>query len=99
MLTGKRPWKAKSELELIKEILQFDLEKFLPNNLTNKSKLFLRRSLCVDYESRMRAKQLIKFKESYSENEENFLKVGENPEKIITSSPLDDKKEKKIENK
>ena len=42
---------------------------------------------------------MFKFKQSYSENDSPFLKVGQNPEKIVTSSPLEDKKERKIQHK
>ena len=60
----------------------------MPTTISNKSKLFLRRSLCINIDKRMSVKELFKFKESYAKNE-----ILELNEKVLHSQPIGNHKE------
>ena len=53
MLTGKTPWKAKTEKELGRMLNSVPIRKLLPKNISQSSENFLIRSLEIDYQARM----------------------------------------------
>ena len=53
MLTGKTPWKAKTEKELGRMLNSVPIKKLLPKNISQSSADFLIRSLEIDYQTRM----------------------------------------------
>lgn len=48
MLTGKTPWRAKTEKELAKLLISVPIKKLLPPSITHSSETFLVRTLAVD---------------------------------------------------
>lgn len=64
MLTGKTPWKAKTEKELVLELRNFKVEDILPKKASEKSKDFLRRVLVLEPEKRMSLEDLFAFERS-----------------------------------
>ena len=53
MLTGKTPWKAKTEKELGRLLNSVPIKKLLPKNISQPSMDFLIRTLDIDFHSRM----------------------------------------------
>lgn len=62
MLFGRAPWKANTEAELLKRILETPVSNLIPKgSLSNASIEFLRRTLDPDSRTRMTPEQLQKF--------------------------------------
>jgi serine/threonine protein kinase len=53
MLTGKTPWRAKTEKELAKQLTAIPIKKLLPPSISQSSEMFLLRSLTCDINERM----------------------------------------------
>ena len=62
LLTGKTPWRAKTEKELGRQLLSVPIDRLLPKNISNASTEFLKRSLCVNYDRRMSPDELIAYR-------------------------------------
>lgn len=58
LLTGRTPWKAKTQKELGKQLLSVPINKLLPQNLSITSIEFLEKTLCVNYDHRMNPQDL-----------------------------------------
>ncbi len=64
MLTGKTPWRSKTEKELLLELCNFKVDDILPKKASEKSKDFLRRVLVLQPEKRMSLEELSDFERS-----------------------------------
>lgn len=53
MLTGKTPWRAKTEKELARLLTSVPIRKLLPPSISHASEIFLVRTLAVDINERM----------------------------------------------
>ena len=53
MLTGKTPWRAKTEKELAKQLVSIPIKKLMPPSISPSSENFLLRTLTVDINERM----------------------------------------------
>ena len=49
LLTGRTPWKAKTEKELGKQLTAIPISKLLPKNISQVSAQFLERTLCSNF--------------------------------------------------
>lgn len=61
MLTGKTPWRAKTEKELAKQLTAIPIKKLMPPSLSSSSENFLLRTLTVDINERMNPEELNRF--------------------------------------
>lgn len=61
MLTGKTPWRAKTEKELAKLMLSVPIKKLLPPSISQSSENFLLRTLTLDINERMSPEELQRF--------------------------------------
>lgn len=62
LLTGKTPWRAKTEKELGRQLLSVPIDRLLPKNISDVSAEFLKKSLAVNYDRRMNPDELFAFK-------------------------------------
>jgi serine/threonine protein kinase len=53
MLTGKTPWRAKTEKDLAKQLTSIPIKNLLPPSISQSSENFLLRALTVDINARM----------------------------------------------
>ena len=53
MLTGKTPWRAKTEKDLAKQLVSIPIKKLMPPSLSHSSESFLLKTLTVDLNDRM----------------------------------------------
>jgi serine/threonine protein kinase len=53
LLTGKTPWRAKTEKELARLLSSVPIKKLLPPSINHSSEVFLKRSLTIDVNERM----------------------------------------------
>lgn len=53
MLTGKTPWRAKTEKDLARQLISIPIKKLLPPSISPSSENFLLRTLTVDLNDRM----------------------------------------------
>jgi len=53
MLTGKTPWRAKTEKDLAKQLVSIPIKNILPPSISQSSESFLLRTLTVDINNRM----------------------------------------------
>jgi serine/threonine protein kinase len=58
LLTGRTPWKAKTEKELGRQLLSVPIHKLMPPNISPTSIEFLEKTLSVGYEQRMTPDEL-----------------------------------------
>ena len=62
MLTGKTPWRAKTEKDLAKQLVSIPIKNILPPSISHSSENFLLRTLTIDINNRMSPQQLNRFK-------------------------------------
>jgi serine/threonine protein kinase len=62
MLTGKTPWRAKTEKDLAKQLVSIPIKNILPPSISQSSETFLIRTLTVDINNRMSPEELQRFK-------------------------------------
>ena len=74
LLTGRTPWKARTEKELTKELENFDLNSIIPSNISKRSREFLEKVLVKDVEKRMGLEELSKW--SFEETTEEILPLN-----------------------
>jgi len=53
MLTGKTPWRAKTEKDLAKQLISIPIKNIMPPSISHSSENFLMRALTVDINTRM----------------------------------------------
>jgi hypothetical protein len=58
MLTGKTPWRAKTEKELAKQIISIPIKKLLPPSISPSSETFLLKTLALDIKERMKPEDI-----------------------------------------
>ena len=58
MLTGKTPWRAKTEKELARLLTSVPIKKLLPPSISHSSETFLLRALAVDINERMSPEEI-----------------------------------------
>lgn len=68
LLTGRTPWKAKTEKELGRQLLSVPISKLLPRGLSSTSAEFLERTLCISYDKRMNPDELSNFMSRFGAN-------------------------------
>lgn len=61
MLTGKTPWRAKTEKELARLLTSVPIKKLLPPSISHASEMFLVRTLAVDINERMSPEEMQRF--------------------------------------
>lgn len=62
MLTGKTPWRAKTEKELAKQITSIPIKKLLPPSISPSSETFLLKTLNLDIKERMQPEDIQKYR-------------------------------------
>jgi hypothetical protein len=62
MLTGKTPWRAKTEKELAKQLSSIPIKNLLPPSISQSSETFLLRTLTVDINTRMSPEELQRYR-------------------------------------
>ena len=101
MLTGKTPWRAKTEKDLAKQLVSIPIKKLMPPSLSHSSESFLLKTLTVDLTDRMNPEELQRFvlsneksvisralystENSIFDGRNNHIRKGEKPDRHETS--------------
>lgn len=81
MLTGKTPWRAKTEKELARQLVSIPIKKLLPPSISQSSENFLLRTLNTDINERMSPEELMRFTltiERYATSNKHLYSSSEN---------------------
>jgi hypothetical protein len=83
MLTGRTPWKAKTEKELGRMLNSVPIKKLMPKNISANSMDFLSRTLDIDYQARMCPEELTRFvfNEGYSNTYSSIRRLDKTSER------------------
>ena len=65
LLTGKAPWKAKTQKELAKQLVTIPISKIMPKNISQISMDFLQKALTVNFDKRMSPEELDRYMELF----------------------------------
>jgi serine/threonine protein kinase len=61
LLTGKTPWRAKTEKELAKQLISIPIKKLMPPSISQSSENFLLRTLNIDINERMNPEEMQRY--------------------------------------
>ena len=83
MLTGKTPWRAKTESDLKRQLKSTPIKNILPSKIGKESSEFLIRTLTIDVENRMTPQDLCSF---FEKNNNSQLDLKVEPRKLVSGT-------------
>jgi serine/threonine protein kinase len=83
MLTGKTPWRAKTESDLKRQLKSTPIKNILPSNIGKSSSDFLIKSLTLDAENRMTPEEMCFFFEKSSD-----LDMAIQPKRLVSNNRI-----------